>query len=33
MMPVDFMTKWLSKAKVEAGVAYLTNSIHNIFYK
>ena len=29
-MPVDFMTKWLSKKKVEEGNAYLTNVAHRV---
>ena len=24
--PIDFVTKWVDRAKVEASVAYLTNS-------
>ena len=26
-MPVDYLTKWVSKKKVDASVAYLTNAL------
>ena len=29
-MPVDFMTKWMAKKKVEEGNAYLTNLAHRV---
>ncbi len=31
VMPVDFMTKWLKKEKVDAMIAYLINSRHAVW--
>ena len=29
-MPVDFLTKWVVKKKVQASVAYLTNALNRV---
>ena len=29
-MPVDFLTKWVTKKKVEASVEYLTNALNRV---
>ena len=29
-MPVDFLTKWVSKKKVDASVCYLTNAANRV---